>query len=134
MTVGPVSGNGIAISLVPGKIVYWTANAQATWNQFVQLKDSTGKVIFTATGASTGGHSPTQIGNGSFPVNDQSGKYKVYIGINNGQSWSSILWNDVLLYLGNTLICSNFNFIAEDGADQDYNDTCLTMSWFNSVG
>ena len=134
MTVGPVSGNGIAVTLVPGKLVYWTVNVQASWSQFVQLKDSAGNVIFTATGASTGGHSPTQIGNGSFPVNDQSGNYKLYIGFNNGQSWSSILWDDMTVYLGSKLICSNYNFIAEDSTDQDYNDSCVTMSWFVSVG
>jgi hypothetical protein len=134
MSVGPVSGNGIAITLVPGKIVYWTVNVQASYTQFVQLKDSAGNIIFTATGPSAGGHAPTQIGNGTFSVNDQSGNYKVYIGINNGQSWSSVLWDDMILYLGSKLMCSNFNFISEDATDQDYNDSCLTMTWFNSVG
>lgn len=134
MATGPVSGNGIAVSLTPGKVVYWTVNTQASWSQFVQLKDASGNIVFTATGASTGGHSPTQIGNGTFTVNSQNGNYKVYIGINNGASWSSILWDNMTLTLNGKQLCSNINFISEDGADQDYNDSCLTMSWFNSVG
>ena len=134
MSVGPVSGNGIAIVLPPGKTAFWTVNTQASWNQFTQLRDSGGNVIFTAQGASTGGHSPTQIGSGSFQIQDQSGNYTLYIGINGGGSWSQVLWDDVTLALADTIMCSNFNFIAEDGADQDYNDTHVSLTWFARLG
>lgn len=133
MSVGPVSGNGIAVSLPPGKTAFWTATTQASYNQFVQLKDSGGNVVFTASGASLGGHSPTQIGSGGFVVDDD-GNYMLYIGVNNGASWSNVLWDDLIVYLGQTIMCSNFNFIAEDGADQDYNDIHVSLTWFARLG
>jgi hypothetical protein len=134
MSIGPVSGNGIALTLVRGKTIFWTVNTQATWNQFIQLRDSDGNVVFTATGASAGGHAPTQIGNGSFVAIDPVGQYMLYIGYNNGQSWSSVLWDDMVVNLGSSIICSNYNFVSEDGADQDFNDSHLSLSWFNSIG
>ena len=131
MSVGPVSGNGIAFSLPSGKTVFWTVTAQASYTQFVQLKDSTGAVIFQASGSSTGGHSPTQIGNGTF-VSTGNTPYMLYVGINGGQHWSQVLWDNMTLYLNTTIMCSNFNFISEDNADQDFNDSSVSITWFNT--
>ncbi|MBN3216849.1 hypothetical protein CUU54_13315 [Pectobacterium polaris] len=133
MSVGPVSGNGIAISLPQGKTVFWTVNVQASWQQFVQVRDSNNQLVFQASGASQGGHSPTQIGNGTF-VTTGNGTYTIYLGVNNGQSWSQVMWDEITLNIGNKVYSSGFNFITEDGADQDFNDTCLTLTWFNSIG
>ncbi|MFE4124863.1 fucose-binding lectin II [Kosakonia sp. YIM B13605] len=133
MSVGPVSGNGIAITLPPGKTVFWTANVQASWAQYVQVRDFSNNPVFQANGASTGGHSPTQIGQGTF-VASGTGAYTVYLGYNNGQSWSQVMWEEMTLNIGSQIYFSSFNFIAEDGADQDFNDTCLTLTWFNSIG
>jgi hypothetical protein len=133
MSVGPVSGNSIPIILPPGKTVFWSVIAQAAYNQFVQLRDSAGTVIFTAQGASDGG-GPIQIGQGNFVINDQSGNYTMSIGINGGSSWSTILWDDITVSFGQNIMCSNFNFIAEDASDQDYNDSAVSLTWFNSVG
>ncbi|MFJ5504737.1 hypothetical protein ACIPUO_11120 [Pectobacterium carotovorum] len=133
MSVGPVSGNGIVISLPQGKTVFWTVNVQASWQQFVQVRDSNNQLVFQASGASQGGHSPTQIGNGTF-VTTGNGAYTIYLGVNNGQSWSQVMWDEITLNIGNKVYSSSFNFITEDGADQDFNDTCLTLTWFNSIG
>lgn len=133
MSVGPVSGNGISVALPSGKTAFWNVTVQASYTQFVQLKDSTGALVFQATGASTGGHSPTQIGQGNFVINGNT-PYQLYVGTNGGRSWSSVLWDDMTVYLTDTIICSNFNFISEDGADQDFNDSCVSISWFNSIG
>ncbi len=132
MSIGPVSGNGIAFSLPAGKTAFWTVTTQAAYNQFVQLKDSTGAVIFQSVGASSGGHSPTQIGSGTFVTTGNS-PYTIYIGINGGQQWSTVLWDDMIVNLNDTIMCSNFNFISEDGADQDFNDSAVSISWFNTI-
>lgn len=50
MSIGPVSGNGISITLNPGKTAFWTVTSQAAYNQYVQLRDVNGTVVFTATG------------------------------------------------------------------------------------
>jgi hypothetical protein len=62
MSIGPVSGNGITITLPVGKTLFWTANVQASYSQYVLVRDSTNQVVIESKGASTGGHSPTQIG------------------------------------------------------------------------
>lgn len=134
MSSGPVSGNGIPITLPPGKTVFWTVNTQAAWDQFVVLADSQGHAIFTASGSSPGGHSPTQIGAGTFVAGDATGKYKLIVGINGGQSWSQVIWDEITLSLGGTVLSGNYNFIAEDGADQDFNDTHVSLTWFNQLG
>jgi mannose-binding lectin len=134
MSFGPVSGNGIPIVLPTGKTALWSVIAQSSGNQYVQLKDSGGNVIFTAQGASSSGGTPTQIGQGSFTVDDQSGNYTMSIGVNGGSSWSTVLWDDITVSLGQNIMCSNFNFIAEDATDQDFNDSAVSLTWFNSVG
>ncbi|WP_269714134.1 hypothetical protein [Caulobacter sp. NIBR2454] len=134
MSVGPVSGNGIALTIPTGKTVFWTVNVQASYSQFIKLCDSHGAVIFQATGASAGGHSPTQIGQGSFTAADASGNYTLYIGFNGGSSWSSVLWDDLVVNIGAQIYLSNYNFISEDGADQDFNDSHVSLTWFNSIG
>jgi hypothetical protein len=133
MSFGPVSGNSIPIVLPPGKTVFWSVIAQAANSQFVQLKHSSGLVLFGAEGASSGG-GPTQIGQGNFTIHDQSGSCTMSIGVNGGSSWSTVLWDDITISLGQTIMCSNFNFIAEDANDQDYNDSAVSLTWFNSVG
>ncbi|OJX72134.1 hypothetical protein [Magnetospirillum sp. 64-120] len=133
MSVGPVSGNGIAITLSPGKTVFWTVTAQAAYNQFVQLKDVNGTVVFTATGSGGTGGTPKQIGNGSFTVPNNA-NYTLYIGTNNGAQWSSVIWDADALVSGGSIYYETFNFISEDGGGTDYNDSCTTLSFFNSLG
>ena len=134
MSNGPVLGNGIPVSLPQGKTVCWTVTVQAADSQFVQLRDSQGNVIFTATGASPGGHSPTQIGASSFVAGDASGAYALFVGVNGGQAWSSVLWDSIPLMLDGTAMSTNLNFISEDGADQDFNDSHTSITWFDRVG
>lgn len=134
MSVGPVSGNGITLTLAPGKTVFWTAVAQADFPQYLQLRDSANTIIFTAQGASTGGGAPTQIGSGNFTVADASGRYSAYIGTYGGSRWSSVLWDQTAITLGATVYFNRYTFISEDSVDQDYNDSCLSLVWFNSLG
>lgn len=134
MSTGPVEGDGIAISLAGGKVVFWSAMVQAAWDQFVQLKDPSGDVVFTATGASPDGHSPTQIGEGFFQVPSAGGDYTVWIGIDGGEQWSQVVWGqDALTGNGQTYM-TRFVFASEDGADQDYNDSFVQMQWFEHLG
>ena len=58
----------------------------------------------------------------------------MFIGTNDGASWSTVLWDDLTVSTGLNIMCSNLNFIAEDATDQDYNDSAVSLTWFNSVG
>ena len=132
--MNPVPGNGIGINLPAGKIVFWSAVVQAAWQQFVQLKDSSGNVVFTVEGASPDGHSATQIGEGFFQPADPSGNYTVWLGVNGGASWSQVIFAQDALSSGGSAFLTKYVFAAEDGADNDYNDTYLQMQWFEYVG
>ncbi|WP_395945578.1 hypothetical protein [Brevundimonas sp.] len=134
MSHGPVAGNGIPITLAPGKVVFWSALVQATNTQFVQIKDSAGAVVFTAAGASPDGHSPAQIGAGFFQPADPTGAYTVWLGTNGGASWSSVVWSQDVLDDGGPPLLTKYVFGSEDGGDADYNDTYLQLQWFDSVG
>ena len=133
MSNGPVSGNGIPITLPPGKIVFWSAMVQAARGQLVQIKDSADRVVFTATGASPDGHSPTQIGQGFFQPSDPSAAYTVWLGTGDGV-WSSVLWAADQIALGDTAYLTKYVFGTEDGTDLDFNDTFLQVQYFDAVG
>lgn len=134
MSNGPVAGNGIAITIPAGKVVFWTALVQAAFNQFIQVKDGSGNVVFTVQGASSQGGTPTQIGQGFFQASDPNGAYTVWIGVNGGQWWQSVLWDEKPISVGGTAYFDQFTFISEDSTDNDFNDTCLQMRWFQFLG
>lgn len=134
MSNGPVTGNGIAITLPEKKFVFWSALAQAAFSQYVQLKDAAGNPVFTAQGASAAPGQPTQIGQGVFTVPTGGGDYTVWIGTNGGAKWSQVLWQSEAITLGSSVFYGSYCFIAEDSTDQDYNDTCLQLNWFQYIG
>ena len=134
LAMNPVPGSGIAVTLPPGKVVFWSALVQAAWSQFVQLKDSQGNVVFTVQGASPDGHSPTQIGQGFFKPSDPSGNYTLWLGVNGGGAWSQVIWGQDSLSTGGTAYLTKYVFACEDGADSDFNDTYLQMQWFEFLG
>ncbi len=135
MSNGPVSGDGIAITIPLGKTVFWSTVCQATDEQYVRVTTSTGEVVFEASGASPDGHSPYQYGQGTFSTSAfNTTDYLVYIGINSGASWQSVMWDQNSISSGSTTYYSAYNFISEDATDQDYNDTHLAVQWFEFVG
>jgi len=134
MSIGPVSGASIPVSLPYGKTVFWSMLVQADYDQFVQLKDSQGNVQFTATGTSSGGGQPTQVAQGFFQVGDQSGAYTLSLGVNGGAHWSSVIYSSDVLNLGSTIYFGSYIFVTEDATDADYNDTCFQMNWFQYLG
>lgn len=134
MSIGPVSGNGIAISLPVGKVVFWSVLVQSSANQFLQIKDSSGQILFTAQGPSSSGGTPTQIGQGFFQAADASQNYTVWIGTNGGQQWSKVLWTQDVITSGSSIYSGKYLFTSEDGGDNDYNDSYLQLQWFQYVG
>ncbi|MCW2239969.1 hypothetical protein [Azospirillum canadense] len=132
MSIGPVSGNGISFALSAGKSAFWTVNTQAAYNQYVKLVDPSGNVVFTATGSGGTNGTPNQIGSGNFTA--VAGNYTIYIGINNGAQWNQVIWDSDSLVNGGTVYYSVTTFISEDGGGTDYNDSVVSISYFNSVG
>lgn len=132
MTVTPVSGAAITVNLPPGKTAFWTIVAQASYPQYVQLLDSGGVQVFEVTGSSTGGRTPTQIGQGVFTVGPNP--YTLRMGYDGGRSWSTVLWGEQSLERDGVTLSGSLDFISEDGADQDFNDSHVSITWFNSIG
>ncbi|PDO85535.1 fucose-binding lectin II [Kosakonia pseudosacchari] len=133
MSSGPVSGNGIAIVIPPGKVVFWSVLVQSSANQFIQLKDSLSRVVFTVQGASSSGGTPTQIGSGFFQA-DNVGDYTVLIGTNGGQRYSNVLWTQDIISRGASVFFGKYIFASEDSTDNDYNDSFFQLQWFENVG
>jgi hypothetical protein len=128
MSIGPVSGNSIVLTSIPGqKIVWCSAVCQAANTQNVILKDSSGNTVFSASGNST---SPKQFGFGTFTSNGNN--YTLTINSSAGQSM--VLYDYDTLTLGTNIYLGYYTFIAEDGTDKDYNDTYLTIAWFLYAG
>jgi hypothetical protein len=134
MSTGPVPGNGIPITIPAGKVVFWSALAQAAFVQFIELKDSSGVSVFSCQGASSDGHSPTLIGQGFFQGGDQSGNYTMWLGTNGGGQWSQVLWAQDAIASGGPPYLTRYVFGTEDGNDNDYNDTYLQLQWFEYLG
>jgi hypothetical protein len=134
MSIGPVPGNGIAVNLPVGKMVFWSVLVQSSANQFIQLKDSKGNVVFTAQGPSSSGGTPTQIGEGFFQASDSTNNYTVWIGINGGSQWTQVLYTQDAISLGASLYFGKYIFGSEDYTDNDYNDSYLQLQWFQYLG
>lgn len=135
MSNGPVSGNAIPVTIPLNKSVFWSAVAQATDDQYVKVTTKAGVLVFQQSGTSPDGHSPSQYGNGLFSTAAyNTTDYLVYIGINGGSTWQSVQYDQaVIVNAGNTYFTSLI-FVSEDGSDNDYNDTCLTLNWFEYLG
>lgn len=134
MSIGPVPGNGIAVTLPAGKMMFWSVLVQSSANQFIQLKDSGGNVIFTTQGASSSGGTPTQIGQGFFQALDSTNNYTVWIGTNGGSKWSQVLYTQDAIALGASIYFGKYIFASEDWNDNDYNDSYLQLQWFEYLG
>ena len=134
MSIGPVSGNGIAVTLPAGKMMFWSVLVQAAYDQFIQLKDSSGNVIFTAQGSSSSGGTPTAIAQGIFQAVDPTNNYTVWIGTNGGSVWSKVLYSQDAIAIGSSQYLGKYIFASEDSTDNDYNDSYLQLQWFEYLG
>jgi hypothetical protein len=131
MTYVPAA-TAIPLQLVTGKNVFWTVTTQAGLPQQVTLRDSNGNKIFSATGSNTGGQGPNLIGNGTFAANDITGNYSLEI-LGNGKPSQAIYTEAPLNYKGMAMT-TTYIVNSEDSNDNDYNDTCVILTWFQNAG
>lgn len=135
MSNGPVTGNGIAISIPLNKSVFWSAVAQAAYSQYVKVTTAAGALVFEQSGTSPDGHSPYQYGNGLFSTAAYgTTDYLVYIGVDGGSRWQSVQWDQATIVNGAITYFTSVMFVSEDASDNDFNDTCLTLNWFEYLG
>lgn len=126
------SGNQ-SISLLPnGKLVYVTAAAQSSGVQSVQIKDSSGAVVFSAQGASSSGGAFTVIGTGTFSTS-ADGIYTVILTGNAG-----ILAEESSVVYQGKVFLQACTFLTNDGGcqagDRDFNDLSVFINCFGNVG
>jgi hypothetical protein len=120
------------VFIPPGKYVFFSVVTQAEYQQVILLKDSAGHALISAAGMGTGGDPPTQIDAGTFLAQDQSGNYTMSI-TGNSQP-SQVIWDQLPLTVGQTVMSTTYVFNSEDGVDADFNDTCVTLTWFDQAG
>lgn len=135
MSNGPVAGNAIPVTIPLNKSVFWSAVAQAAFDQYVKVTTAAGVLVFQQSGSSPDGHSPFQYGNGLFSTAAYSTTdYLVYIGVNGGSPWQSVQYDQAAIVNGSNTYFTSLIFVSEDSSDNDYNDTCLTLNWFEYLG
>jgi hypothetical protein len=131
MTYVPTA-DAIPLQLVTGKNVFWTVTSQSGLPQQVTLTDSNNNKIFSASGPSTGGQGPTLIGNGTFTAKDISGNYFLSIYANNKPSQA--IYTEAPLNYKGMAMTTTYIVNSEDSTDNDYNDTCVILTWFQNAG
>jgi hypothetical protein len=130
---GPISGNQIPpLSLPQGNICFYSGMVQSSLNQYIQLTDSKGTEVLVLTGSSSTWGTPTPLGGGYFTLSDST--YTIKIGLNNGASWSSVIYNQSSVDLNGAPFYQQYTFLGEDGGDGDYNDSSFLLYWFRSIG
>lgn len=132
-TLGTCTNGAQTVFLDPAlKLVTVTASAQSSGTQTVSIADSTGKVVFTATGNSSSGGKYTVIGQGSF-VPSGNGNYTVALTTNSG-----IIYGYGNSANSRTLINVMHTFATNDGGctsgDQDFNDLVVQIFGFYTAG
>ncbi|MDQ5826019.1 MAG: hypothetical protein M3441_17625 [Chloroflexota bacterium] len=136
MSNGPTPGNQLPPLIIPkGSRVFYSTMVETWRKAFVQLKDSTGKVIFTLEGMSPKDpFKAVSIGDGSFQAEDPSENYTLSIGTEGSAKGATVLWNHDALVMGNTIYLQCYTYISEDAGDKDFNDCYVSLYWFHSVG
>src|SRR5262245_31161646 len=117
----PVSTNQpFTINIDPAaKIVVCSAVTQAAGTQHVQVKNSAGTVVFSASGSGTGAK---QIGFGTF-VPSGTGVYTVSLTAN-----GNAINGETALVFNGTVFLDQYTFIVNDsGGDKDFNDLYVTI-------
>lgn len=131
MTYVPTA-DAIWIQLVQGKNVFWTVTTQAGLPQQVTLTDSEGHTIFSASGSNSGGQGPTLIDHGTFTANDPTDNY--YLAISGNGKPSQAIWTEAPLNFKGNAMTTTYIINSEDSDDNDYNDTCVMLTWFQNAG
>jgi mannose-binding lectin len=109
-------------------ICVWSAFTQTIGNINIRITDSNGNPVVDQSGTGTGA---TVLGSGNFTT-DPNGN-TVYITCNGGGNVTVLYSNTTLTYKGN-VISESLVFAGEDGSDNDFNDVCLTITWFSKQG
>lgn len=122
-----------SISLIPGsKLVYVVASVQSSGTQTVQIKDSSGKVVFNASGSSSSGGQFTVIGTGTF-LTTADGIYSVTL-----TSGAGILTDETAVVYQGSVFQQTYTYLTNDGGcqagDRDFNDLCVSITCFGRVG
>lgn len=118
------STNPINISLPQGKTVIVNFATNTTVQQSYSISDSSGTVVCKDSGTGTG---PTAHSSQTFTANE-GGKYSVSI-IANGSNEKVLMSESSVVYDG-TVYAQSYTFVSEDASDNDYNDTFLSINWF----
>jgi hypothetical protein len=115
-----------------GKLVFVVASVQAANVQSVQIADSSGKVVFKASGKSSSGGVFTEIGSGTFKTS-ADGIYKVILNAQAG-----ILAGESSIVYEGSVFLQTYTFITNDegcqAGDKDFNDLCVSITCFGKTG
>lgn len=131
MSNGPYT-SPVQFNMPSGKGVVWIATTQSGLPQTVTVTDAAQNTVISASGPGDGGQAPNIIGYGVFTSSNAGETYTVSIEAN-GQP-SQIINDGLELGVGTTIMSGTWSFVSEDSSDNDFNDTSLTLTWFDKMG
>jgi len=130
-------GNQIPPLVIPnGKQCFYMANVQSTATQFVKMVDANGATKFQLQGASSSGSVMTPLGSNYFVANNPADTYSLSIGAYQGNTlvWSRVVLGYINLYLGATVYCYNYVYVADDWTDNDNANCSVSIYWLMYAG
>ncbi len=118
----------IKISIPAGKPVIVNFATNASFNQSFSITNSNGVVECSGSGSGTG---PSVQDSQVFTAT-LGGEYSVVIEGNG--SAEKVLESSTSSVYNGTVYAQSYMFIGEDSTDSDYNDTFLSINWFQYNG
>jgi hypothetical protein len=130
-------GNQLPPLVIPnGKQCFYMSNVQSTATQQVKMVDASGATKFQLQGASSSGSTMTPIGSGFFVANNPADTYSLSIGAYQGSNlvWSRVVLGYINLYLGATVYCYNYVYVADDWTANDNANCSVSIYWLMYAG
>jgi len=118
----------IDISIPAGKAVIVNFATNSSMNQAFNIADSTGTSVCSGSGTGTG---PAVQSSQVFTA-ETGGVYKVTI--TGGGNEENVLTANCSAIDNGVIYAQSFVFVGEDATDHDFNDTFLSINWFQFNG
>jgi hypothetical protein len=132
-----IPGNEIPPLVIPNtKQCFYMATVQSTATQYVKMVDASNNQMFLLQGASSSGTQSTPLGSGYFVAANPVDTYSLSIGAyqNSTLVWSRVLWSWINLFMGATVYCYNYVYVADDWTDNDNANCSVSIYWLMYAG
>ncbi len=122
----PPTRDPIEVNLWPGRVAQWSLSTQAGFTQNLLIKDADGNILVNASDSGTKYFAKT----GTF----MGGKNPHTVAISANGKPSDVQAASSAMVLGGKATSKTYLFASEDLGDGDYQDSFVTLTWFEFHG